>query len=105
MISRMLDVDEQLGRVQYHHWDPVENRAVIESVFRVDPIIEQNKAILNSRSDYRPWAKGDWHFAASTPLSIYFDHVKSGRIHDHVAMKRWLEDPENSIWRTMRGRL
>ena len=48
---------------------------------------------------------GDMTRVASIPLSLYFDLKKKGIADDPVAMKRWLNDPDQRFFRTRPGRL
>lgn len=106
MISRILKEDPETDTVVVHHYDPVTKRVTIETRQEVGALRDANTRAYNLHSDYGPsrW-KGDWHRVASIPTSIYFDLVKRGIADDPRAMKRWLNDNENQVFRTKPGRV
>ena len=68
----------------------------------LEPSIEANKALFN---DAQTNWRGDMHLVASIPMSIYFDLKQKGIADDDAAMKRWLNDADNQVFRTRPGNL
>lgn len=97
-------------------FDPVTERAVWQMfdgekvVFRVDtPVhkaIEQNTIARNNAST--GW-KGDYHRVASVPMQLLYDENlglnKAILQGDDQYLSRWLNDSDNSAWRTKEGRV
>lgn len=103
MDTRVLDRDAETGKVILHHYDGVAQKVTIEERFDVEPILDVAHAERGMHSDYRPFAKRDWHKVATIPMSIYMELRSKGIAGDPVAMKRWLNDSSNQLFRTMRG--
>lgn len=80
----------------------------IERVQDVEPILEANKAEMNSHGDYTKF-NGDMHKVASVPNVIIEQWIKEGiNVFDPnhaAAVKRKLNSPEYAYLRTMRGRI
>jgi hypothetical protein len=109
MSRRLLEFDAQTGIAEYHHYDSLADRTVIETVQDVAPILERNKAL--QRADDRGWsASRDLRRAATIPDIIVLkwrnDHGIDVFNRDHwPAVKRLLNDPEWRYLRTAPGRL
>ena len=66
--------------------------------------------ILDSNAEERKYADkrtrfGDLQRVASIPLVVYAELRRKGILKDSKAMKRWLNDPENLVFRTRPGRV
>jgi hypothetical protein len=109
MNPRLLDFDAQTGVAEYHHYDSLIDRTIIETVQDVTPILECNKALLNS--DDRGWSLSrELRRAAAIPDIIVLKWRNDYGIdvfnRDHwPAVKRLLNDPEWRYLRTAPGRL
>ena len=101
---RVLDRDPLSGVTRYWSWDPEQQASVIETVHDVTPILEHNKA-LQARTDERAGWKGNWHRVAAIPLSLYFALKQKGITKDRKALRKWLNDPDNRLFRTRTGRV
>ena len=42
---------------------------------------------------------------ASIPLTVYYDLKQKGILDDQAAMKKWLNDPDNELFRTRKGKV
>jgi hypothetical protein len=42
---------------------------------------------------------------ASIPLTVYYDLKQKGILDDQTAMKKWLNDPDNELFRTRKGKV
>lgn len=93
--------DPVLGIKRTFHWDDTTDDFLIQTEQETTGIVEANKAAYNDA----PERWGDMTRVASIPLSLYFDLKKKGIADDPVAMKRWLNDPDQRFFRTRPGRL
>lgn len=100
---------------QLIEFDPVVNRALFardveggmeaKVEYYVDPVIESNQTEFNAAS--LGW-KGDYHKVASLSPAIAYGEgyiaqaLKEG---DDRAMSKWLNDSDNSKWRTKGGKV
>jgi len=98
-MKKLLDYDPQTGISHTFHYDETTDEARITSEQPVQSIVEVNKAQFND-SDKRFGNKQTFHKVASIPLSIYAELTRSGKINDQAYMKRWLNDPENRVFKT-----
>jgi hypothetical protein len=109
MNRRLLDFDAQTGIAEYHRYDSLTDRTVIETVQDVEPILERNRMLQNA--DDRGWsASRDLRRAATIPDIIVLKWRSDYGIdvfnRDHwPAVKRLLNDPEWRYLRTAPGRL
>jgi len=70
----------------------------------VSGIVEANKSAYANVDNKANW-KGDWHHVASIPLTVYYDLKQQGILDDKLALKRWLNDPDNKYFRVRPGRI
>ena len=92
------------GVTQFWHYDPDKDVAHIESRQDHDVLVEATKARFNSFDQRARW-KGDVHHVASIPNVIVNDLMAKGILRDRAAMKRWLNDPDNRVFRTRPGKV
>lgn len=84
------------------YWHVKDNgEYAVETVQDVTKIAEANKRQSNSAGG--KW--GEMAKVASIPLSVYYDLKRRGIIDDPVAMRKWLNDPDNFAFRTRAGKL
>ncbi len=100
---RLLEHDPLTGETEYYCYDDVEDTFSIETVVDVEPLIELNKAQFNAQEKHTRW--GDGARVASIPLSIYFELKRKGILDDPAEMTKWLNDPDNRVFRTRPGRV
>jgi hypothetical protein len=109
MNRRLLDFDARTGIAEYHIYDSLPDRTIIETVQDVAPILERNRALQNA--DDRGWTPSrDLRRAATIPDIVVLKWRKDYGIdvfnRDHwPAVKRLLNDPEWRYLRTAPGRL
>lgn len=101
--SRLVSENKEIGQRQYWH-DHDDGSVTVQTVQTVDAVAEANKQAFNQFDERTPW-KGDMHRVASIPLSVYYDLKRKGILDDQVAMKKWLNDPENRVFRTRPGKV
>ena len=99
MTKRIFDTDPLTGITRY--WHVKENgEYVIETVQELD-VDESNKRARNSTDKRTKW--GDMSRVASIPLSVFYDLKRQGIVDDQKAFKKWLNDPDNRVFRTREG--
>lgn len=103
MSKKLFDYDPETGTTKWWHYDADKDEAKIETVFEVGDIIEANKAQFNSTDERAKW--GEWSRVASIPMALFYRLKQQGILDDQAAMKRWLNDPDNRLFRTRPGRV
>ena len=103
MSKKLFDYDPETGTTKWWHYDADKDEATIETVFEVGDIIEANKAQFNSTDERAKW--GEWNRVASIPMTLFYRLKQQGILDDQAAMKRWLNDPDNRLFRTRPGRV
>ncbi len=101
--SRIISTNATIGQVQKMHFHE-DGGITLETQQDVSAIVEANKAAYNQVDERANW-KGDMHRVGSVPMSIYYDLKRRGILDDQAALKRWLNDPENQVFRTRPGRV
>lgn len=98
-MRKVLDHDPNTGISHVFHYDDMTNEAAITAEQDVSRYIEANKREFNDAPDKH----GEWSKVASIPMVVYLDLKKQGILDDQVALKRWLNDPDNRFFRTRPG--
>jgi hypothetical protein len=98
-MKKLMDIDPITGIRHVFHYDDMTDEATITAEQDVDDVIEQNKALYNESHGRH----GELTRVAQIPMVVYMDLKKRGIIDDQVAMKRWLNDPDNRYFRTRPG--
>lgn len=100
----LFDSALDMGRYRTYHIDPATHRHTITTHQFVPKDLIAD--VRNSVSDYGPsrWA-GDWHHVANIPLNIMWQLKQQGIWDDEQAMKKWLNDPDNAVFRVKPGRV
>lgn len=102
-MSKLFDVDPVTKTVQWFHWDEASRgkEMVIQTRQEMGEIFESNKLDINNAESR--W--GDGKCVARLPLTIWADLKKKGVIDDQKALRRFLNDPDNRVFRTFPGRI
>lgn len=100
MDKRLFDYDPLTGTTRWFHYDDANDQFYIQTQQETEDLIDQNRRELNDSGTN--W-KGDWHKVASIPLSIFVRLQKEGIVYDQEALKKWLNDPDNALFRTKHG--
>ena len=69
----------------------------------VTHIVEANKRSRNEIDRHQK--HGEWSKVASIPLTVLYDLKRRGIADDPVAMRRWLNDPDNRAFRTREAKI
>ena len=98
MQKRLFDRDPELGITKY--WHVKDNgEYVVETVQDVTGIAEYNKRSYNNKD--KKWK--DVNKVASIPLSVYYELKRQGIADDPKALRKWLNDSNNQVFRTRQG--
>jgi len=104
-MKRILDYDPLTKTTQWYHYDESTKQHGLQTEQDVTHIIEGTKSVFNQVDECANW-KGDTHHIASIPLSIYHRLAKiSNNFKDQKVIKKWLNDPDNRVFRTRPGRV
>jgi hypothetical protein len=107
MTELLFDRDPVTKTVQTFHYDEATDQFTIADATDVEPILEANKTLLNEDR-----GKGkDLHRVASIPMVIWDQLQREWRAKGlsweerQAAMKKWLNDPDNRLFRTTTQRV
>jgi hypothetical protein len=101
MERRFFERDPLTGAERYFLYDHSDDSFTIEQVEDVEDLVEQNKALANEDTG----SFDEFHRVASIPMSIYFELKEKGILDDQAALRRWLNDRDNRVFRTRHGRV
>jgi len=102
MTSKLFDFDPVTGTKKIWHYDADKDEAVIETIFDTSNLVETNKAMFNAVDERASW-KGDMHLVASIPMELFMKWKSEGKLDDQAFLKKWLNDPDNRLFRTRPG--
>ena len=99
-MKRIFDQDPATGITKYWHVTD-KGEYVVETQQDVSAIAERNK------NEYKetPNRYRDVNKVASLPLSVYYELKRRGIADDPKAMRKWLNDSNNQVFRTRAGTL
>lgn len=100
-MKRLFSRDANYTR--YFHEDEMTGETTIETIQHLDPLVELNHFAQKEQTKLHRW--GDGKLVATIPLSIYMKFHAEGKLKDHAFMRRWLNDPENRMYRRFLGRV
>lgn len=98
--KRLFDRDEENGITTYWHVTD-KGEYVVEKVQDITKLASINRAQYNETPD--KWR--DMNKVASIPLSVYYELKRKGIADDPKALKKWLNNSDNQVFRTRAGRL
>jgi len=100
-MRKILDTDPITGIRHVFDYDNETDQATITAEQDVGTVVEANKAAFNDA----PTRHGEFTKVASLPMVVYVDLKKRGILDDQAALKKWLNDPDNRVFRTRPGRV
>jgi len=103
MKERLFDVDSPANIAHVWHEDH-DGIVTMESKQDVDDIVADAKARFRCFDERTPW-KGEFHHVARIPMTLVTQMMREGIWGDKDAMRKWLNDPDNSVFRTRPGRV
>ena len=96
----LFDYDVRTGRQVWSMENP-DGSTTFRTDYPVQPTVDLNTAQRNLAQNN--WA-GDYHQIASIPLNIYHEQVaEAAKQDDQRYLSKWLNDSDNSAWRTKGG--
>jgi len=101
-MKRLFSHNPELGITRWFHDDGLGN-CTIESVQNVDPLVELNHFAQKEQTKLHRWGEGK--IVATIPLSIYLKLKAEGKDKDQAFMRRWLNDPDNRMYRRFLGKV
>jgi len=101
--KRLVSENAAIGQKQYWH-DHDDGSVTIQTVQDVEDVAESNKQSFNQVDARANW-NGDMHKVASIPMAIFYDLKRKGILDDPAAMKKWLNDSDNRVFRTRPGQV
>lgn len=101
MQKRITRADSQARLEHVLHRSNDGDTIVAQTRQDIEPILEENQALRNSRSGF----KGDMHHVASIPLVVYEKLWKEGIAQDEDRLRDWLNNSDNKMFRTHPGQL
>ena len=99
MSKRLITDDALTGIKTYLEYDGTDDNAVIRKEQDVTGIVESNRAAF----DASPKRWGDMTHVGRIPLTVYYELERKGILNDQDALRKWLNDPENAMWRVRPG--
>lgn len=99
----LVNHNPKTGATTWHYFDGERNHYRTDYV--VDEILAGNKA-AQAEFASREMTEGLGDPVASVPLNVFFDTLMEPmREGDDRAVKRWLNDSDNSAWRAREGQV
>lgn len=99
-MKKLFDHDPTTGITKYWHVKG-NGEYVVETVQDVKQIANQNKRQYNDNTG----KFGEFSKVASIPLPVYYELKRRGIADDPKALKKWLNDGDNQVFRTKAGKL
>ena len=99
-MKRLFSHDPDAGITKYWHVKG-NGEYVIETQQDVSAIANANKRQYNDT----PNKHSEMNKVASIPLSVYYQLKRDGIADDPTALKKWLNDGDNQVFRTRAGTL
>lgn len=97
-MSRKFIFDAKQNHITYRHEDPEQpDKLILEEVDDLEPIIQEAKRL----SELEPGK--EFRHAAVVPATILRKASREGWLNDPAAWRKWMNDPDNKIFRTWPG--
>ncbi len=102
-MKRLFSHDPNSGITRYFHYDEMTGETTIETQSHLDKLVDFNHFAQKEQTSLHRW--GDGKVVATIPLSIWLKFKQEGKLNDHAFMRRWLNDPENRMYRRFLGKV
>ncbi len=102
--KRVFHRDPVAGTTEYLYYDDDTDQIRMETEQDIEPLAELAQYVRHGFDERARW-KGDMHHVASVPMTVYEELRKKGILQDKVALRKWLNDPDNRVFRTRPGRV
>ena len=105
--ERVVGFDPQTKILEKHYYNPDTGEQALETTGDVTEIAESAKARFNMVDERARWRDG-YNHVAQVPLQV-IDQVRRDTgvnlLTDRAAMKEYLNNSDNRVWRTRPGRI
>jgi hypothetical protein len=101
MIKKPFDYDPFTGIRETFHYDEETGDVYIEAEQDVETIANEMKALYADTDERARWGEGG--HVARIPNVILEAHPEL--MHDNEALKKWLNDPDNRVFRSRPGKI
>lgn len=102
MSTRIFDTDPLTRSDILWHADH-DGSVTVEHRQDVTELVDANKREFNQWDERSRWGEG--RKVAEIPMVTYMELVRAGIARDPAALKKWLNDPDQRVFRTSPGRL
>lgn len=102
-MKQLFSSDAVMGIKEFFDYDPVTDKAQLSVEQDVGKLVRVNNDVYNEYTSLDRW--GDGQRVAQIPITIYNKLRKEGIVDDPAAFRRWLNDPENKVFRTRPGKV
>lgn len=99
MNKRIFDTDPLTGITRT--WHVKDNGEFVLQTQQTTELDATNARARNATDKRTKW--GDMSRVASIPLSVYYELKRKGIADDPAALKKWLNDSDNRVFRTREG--
>ena len=99
--ERLWDTDPLTGTKTFFRMEDGAKTFDLITESTVDPILEENQRLRKEDPNF----KGDQVRVASIPMAVWSELMRKGIAQDETEMKKWLNDRDNEVFRTARGRV
>ena len=99
MAKRLITDDKVTGIKTYLDYDGSDDNAMIVKEQDVTGIVEYNKAAF----DNAPKRWGEFTHVGRIPMTVYMELKAKGILDDQQELTKWLNDPNNAMWRVRPG--
>lgn len=99
MSKRLISDDAATSIKTYLDYDGTDDNATIVKEQDVTGIVESNKAAF----DAAPKRWGDMAHVGRIPMTVYMELKEKGILDDQQELIKWLNDPNNGMWRVRPG--
>ena len=110
-MKRVIDSDPATGITQWYHYDDTTGDIGLETQQDVTAIVEHNKALFNQFDERARWGHPlkqsvGQHLIGRVPSLIHLELLKiTNNGKDQKAFNKWMNDPDNRVFRTRPGRV
>jgi len=103
MAYELFDSDPLLKTKQYFASNTEGTEFSLVTVEDQTPVLQQNYDLRKETDRRTRW--GDGQLVASIPALVWMDLWQQGIVGDEAAFKRWLNNPENVVFRRRLGKV
>lgn len=100
--KQLLEIDPITGVAEYGYYDHATDEFTIETSQDLEPLVDFNRAQFNAQK--RSTKHGDGTKIMSIPMELYMAEQKKGTFKDPKAFSRFVNDPDNAMFRTRPGK-